>query len=320
MSFESPLYLLALALVPVLAAGYVLHQRRREGFAKRFASPALLPNVVDRAPGRRRHLPLAILLVALAAMIIGVARPHASVTVRREQATVILALDTSRSMKADDVRPTRLAAARRAAKAFLRQIPAKYRVGVISFGTRALVSVPPTRDRSLVKTGLNELRPGEGTALGDAVALAVKLGRKQRTKDGHLPPESVLMISDGARDGGRTTPEAAAKQAKAAHVAVYTVLVGTEEGTITVTLTGGLRQVIRVPPSPDTLRQVAETTGGRMFTAPNDSRLRDVYEQLGSRLGHRTQDREVSDLFAGGSAALMLLGGGLSLFWFRQVP
>jgi Ca-activated chloride channel family protein len=319
-TFATPLALVGLVLVPLLVAGYVVHERRRERYAARFATPALLPNVVDRAPGWRRHLPVAILLVALAAMIVGVARPHASVTVKREEATIVLAIDTSRSMKAADVKPTRLSAARRAAKAFLRKIPAKYRVGVVSFGTRASTAVPPTRNRSLVKRALNSLRPGEGTALGDGVVLGVHLGRQQRGKGGVVPPESILLISDGARDGGRTSPKDASKKAKRAHVPVYTVLVGTQEGTITETLTGGFRQIVHVPPSPSTLEQVADATGGRMFKATNDSRLRSVYERLGSRLGHRKQNREVSDVFAGGSAGLLLLGGALSMLWFRRVP
>src|SRR5439155_16485655 len=125
MSFEWPLALLALPAVPLLVALYVRHERRRTVFAARFGNPALLPNLVDRSPGRRRHLPLAILLVALTAMIVGVARPHATVSVRREEATVILAVDVSRSMRAKDVEPTRLDAARTTAEAFLAKVPKK---------------------------------------------------------------------------------------------------------------------------------------------------------------------------------------------------
>jgi Ca-activated chloride channel homolog len=320
MSFQWPIALAALAVVPLALGLYVLHERRRPAYAARFGNPALLPNVVDRAPGWRRHLPIAVLLVALAAMAVGVARPHATVSVKREDATVVLAVDVSRSMGAKDVKPSRLAAARAAAGAFLAKVPEKFRVGLVSFASRAVVVVPPTEDRALVRAGLQTLRPGEGTAIGDAVSLAAQLGLRQRTSDGKTPPISVLLISDGARDGGRVTPQAAAQRAKKLHVPVYTVLVGTEDGVVEKTLTGGFRQITRVPPSPDTLRTLARATGGQFFTATDDERLRDVYEQLGSRIGSRSQRREVTDLFAGGSAVLLLAGGALSAVWFRRLP
>jgi Ca-activated chloride channel family protein len=319
-SFHSPFVLVALAVIPLIVALYIYRERNRTSFAARFGNPALLPNVVDRAPGRRRHLPLAVLLAALAAMIVGVARPHATVTVKREEATVVLAMDVSRSMTAPDVTPTRLEAARAAASAFLGKVPTKFRVGVVSFASRAVLAVPPTDDRSLVEAGLRALRPGEGTALGDAVALATQVGRRQRSSDGVVPPTAVLLISDGARMGGRTAPIVAARRARALHVPVYTVLVGTPNGVVERPLPGGLREIIRVPPSPATLRQVAKTSGGEFFTATTDTRLKEVYEQLGSRLGHRKRDREITDVFAGGSAALLLAGAALSALWFRRVP
>jgi len=319
-TFQSPLALLGLLVVPLLVAAYVRHERGRGSYVARFANLALLPNLVDRAPGWRRHLPVAILLVALAAMVVGVARPHATVSVPREEATVILAIDVSRSMAAKDVEPSRLGAARAAANAFLRKVPEKFRVGVVSFASRAVVAVPPTADRSLVRAALAALRPGEGTALGDAIALSAQLGQRERRADGTRPPTAVLLISDGTRMGGRTTPQASSQRARSQRIPVYTVVLGTENGTVEQTLTGGFRQIVQVPPSPDTLRQVAQTTGGLFFTAKNDARLRDVYERLGSRIGHRRESREMTDVFAGGSAALLLAGGALSALWFRRVP
>ncbi len=177
MSLQSPLYLLTLLAVPPVIAGYVLFQRRRARTAGRFASLDLLPNVVERSPGWRRHLPPAIFLVALAALLVGMARPQAIVSVRREEATVVLAIDTSRSMAATDVAPTRLAAARSAAKRFLEGVPVKYRVGVVAFASQAQVVAPATRDREIVRAALDALRPGEGTALGDAIARATDVGR-----------------------------------------------------------------------------------------------------------------------------------------------
>jgi Ca-activated chloride channel family protein len=191
---------------------------------------------------------------------------------------------------------------------------------VIGFAGRAYVAVPPTEDRALVRSALDSLKSGQGTALGDAVALGTRLARSERTSDGRIPPTAMLIISDGAQMSGRTTPSAAAAQAKAQHIPVYTVVVGTQDGVVNVPLAGGYQAQLRVPPSPDTLRTLARATGGQFFTAPDAARLQQVYKNLGSRLGHRRQKRELSDLFAGGSAAFLLFGGALSAAWFRRVP
>ena len=302
MSFAWPLALVGLVVVPVLVGLYVWHDRRRSRVAERFGNPALLPNVVDREPGRLRYLPLVVLLVALALMIVGVARPHATVNVSREEATVVLALDVSRSMKAEDVEPTRLDAARNSAKAFLEEVPEKFRVGLVTFATRAVVALPPTQDRELAARALDTLKPGEGTAIGDAVALSLQMGRRQREEDGAIPPTSVLVISDGARDGGILEPEAAAERARKLGVPVYTVLVGTPEGVVEETLPGGFRRLIQVPTNPEILTQLAEISGGEFFTAVDDEGLAKVYEELGSRLGTKEEDREITDFFAAGSA------------------
>jgi Ca-activated chloride channel family protein len=320
MSFQSPLALIGLVLVPVLVGLYVVRERRRESYASRFTTPALLPNLVDAAPGWRRHLPLALFIVALTAMIVGVARPHASVSVQREEATVLIAIDSSLSMSSQDVRPSRLIAAQRAAQAFVDGMPKKFRVGVIGFSGRAYVAVPPTEERGLVRSALRSLKSGQGTALGDAVALGSRLARAERTSDGKIPPTAMLVISDGAQMSGRTTPAVAAAQARSLHIPVYTVVVGTPEGVVNVPLAGGYQAQLRVPPSPETLRAVARVTGAQFFTAPDAKSLRRIYEKLGSRLGHRREKREITDLFAGGSAAFLLFGGALSALWFRRVP
>ena len=320
MTFEWPLALIGLVVLPLLVALYVRHERRRLDYASRFTTPGLLPNLVDASPRWRRHLPLAILLVALAAMVVGVARPHANVSVKREQATVILAIDTSLSMGADDVRPTRLDAARNTARSFLDKLPDKYRVAIVGFAGRAYVALPPSDDRDLAATALRSLHTAEGTSLGDAVALGTRIAGQQRASDGTRPPAAIIVISDGAQLSGRTTPAAAALRARNAHIPVYSVLVGTQDGVITVQLQGGFQAQIRVPPSPQTLQTVSQVTGGRFFAAPTTAHLRQVYERLGSRLGSHKQSREVTDIFAGGSAALLLVGGALSALWFRRVP
>jgi Ca-activated chloride channel homolog len=304
----------------VLVAAYVLRERRRETFAERFTTPALLPNLVADAPGWRRHLPVALLLVGLAAMVVGVARPHASVNVQREEATVIIAIDTSLSMQSQDVRPSRLGAAEEAARVFVGELPKRFRVAVIGFSGRAYLALAPTEDRDLAATALRSLRPGEGTALGDAVALGTKLAKQERASDGTVPPTAMLVISDGAQMSGRTTPVVAAQQALRAHIPIYSVVIGTPDGVVNVPVAGGYQAQLRVPPSPDTLRMISRVTGGRLFTAPDKQGLQDVYRRLGSRLGHRRQSREITDFFAGGSAAFLLVGGALSSLWFRRVP
>lgn len=318
MRFDWPLALAALAALPILVAIYVDRDRRRVASQAEFGNPDLIPNVVDRSPGRLRYLPPLTLLVALVFLIVGVARPHATVNVKREEATIVLAIDVSRSMKANDVEPNRLDAARLAAKTFLDQVPDKFQVGVVSFATRAVVGVAPTADRSLVVSALDTLKPGEGTAIGDAVALSLLVGRP-KGENVQAPPRAVVVISDGAQDGGRIQPDEAVAQAKKLGVPVYTVLVGTEAGVVEEKVTGGYRRIIRVPANPKTLQQVAAGTGGEYFAAPDAEGLQKVYDELGSRLGTRKQDREITDLFAALAAALLLVGGVTSAFFLKGV-
>jgi Ca-activated chloride channel homolog len=320
MSFDWPLVLIALAALPIVVALYIDRDKRRVASQARFGNPDLLPNVVDREPGRLRYLSPLVLLVALVFMIIGVARPHAIVSVPREEATIILAMDSSRSMKATDVEPTRLDAARTAAKTFLDEVPEKYRVGVVSFATRAAVGVAPTEDRALVATALDTMRPGEGTAIGDAVALSLRVGRAQENAEEPPPPRAIVLMSDGLRDGGRVEPEEAANEAKRRGVPVYSVLVGTPDGVVEEELIGGFRRIIRVPTNPETLEQVASASGGKFFAAPDVESLGEVYEGLGSRLGSREQDREITDVFAALAAALLLVAATISAFLFQRVP
>jgi Ca-activated chloride channel family protein len=317
-SFERPLVLVALVAIPALVLLWRAHERRREAQAAAFSSPALVPNLVSEQPGRRRIVPLGLLLLALVALILGAARPHANIRVPRKEATVVLAIDVSRSMTATDVRPTRLDAARHAAEALLDKVPKTYSIAVVGFGTRAFVALPPTTDRVLAEDALVSLEPSEGTAIGDAVGLATKIATQHRTADGSVPPATVLLISDGTRDGGQTSPLAAARKARAAHIPVSTVLVGTAAGVVTTKLVGGYNEQIRVPPSPGTLQAVARLSGGRFFRARTATALTSAYTALATRIGHKTQNRQITDLFAGGAIVLLLFGGGLSALWFRR--
>lgn len=317
MTFDKPLVLIALAAIPVLYALWRLNDRRRSSRAAAFANPALVPNLVSGTPGLRRTIPLALFFLAITALVVGAARPRANVRVPRKEATIVLTIDVSRSMTATDVAPSRLAAAQRAAEAFLTKIPDRYSVGVVGFGTRAFVALPPTTDRTLAQDALQSLTPSEGTAIGDAVVLSTRLSKKQRA-DGVMPPASVLVISDGAPDGGRTSPLAAAQAARKAHIPVSTVLVGTGNGVVTAKLTGGYSEQIHVPPSPSTLQKIAQLSGGQYFRAHTSNALTSVYKKLATRVGHKTEHRQITDVFAGGAILLLLTGGGLSAFWFRR--
>jgi Ca-activated chloride channel family protein len=319
-SFARPLALVGLVAVPVIVLLWIRYDRRRRAGAARFASPALVPNLIDRRPERLRLVPPVLFLLALTALIVGMARPHANIKVPRHEATVVLAIDVSRSMQAKDVTPTRLDAAKEAANQFLAKVPKEYSVALVGFGSRAFVAVPPTLDRSVVSNGLDDLVPGQGTAIGDAVVLSAQLGERQRAVYGTVPPTSVLMISDGAPDGGRTSVAVATRKARALHVPVSTVLVGTPNGIVTQKLVGGYTEQIRVPPSPGTLTAIAQGTGGKFFQARTSSALDAVYRHLATRIGHRTENREMTDLFAAIAIVLLLTGGALSAFWFRRVP
>lgn len=320
MSFDWPLALLALLLVPALVGLYVWRERRRVASASRFTNPDLLPNLVSRTPGRRRYVPLALLLLALSTMLVGVARPHATVSVPREEATIVLAVDVSDSMRSKDVAPTRLVAARRAVREFVADVPEKYRVGLVSFNARAIAVVPPTRDRAAIEDGLASLRPGPGTAIGDAIQISVDIARRSGSRREAPPPAAIVLLSDGAQTVGRVRAPAAARRARALRTPVYTVVIGTPNGTIERTLVGGFREITRVPSNPQALDEVARASGGEAFAAADADSLERVYEQLGSQLGSRKEEREITDYFSAGAAFFLLAGGALSTLWFRRVP
>jgi Ca-activated chloride channel homolog len=320
-SFDWPLALLALIAVPIVLAAYVFLDRRRAGPAAQFAAPALFPNVVARSPGRLRHLPAAVLLLGVIALLVGFARPHATISVPREEATVMLALDVSRSMTATDVEPSRLAAARFAAQRFLQQVPESFRVGVVVFATRAHVAAPPTEDRAVARDALTTVRPGEGTALSEAIDLSLRAARSVAGEESpEAPPASVLLISDGAQTQGQGLPIQAARRARSVGIPIFTIVLGTPDGIVERELPGGFTERIRVPPDPQALRQVAVTSRGEFFTAAGADELRRVYDELGSRLGHRPKRAEVTVALAGAGMALLLVAGGLSTLLFRRLP
>ncbi|HJU47891.1 MAG TPA: VWA domain-containing protein [Gaiellaceae bacterium] len=324
MTFAWPIALCGLGLVALALVAYLVSQRRRRRYAVRFTNLALLENIVADTPRWRRHLPPALTLLALSALVVGVARPEVAVAVPREEATVILAMDSSGSMTATDVEPDRMTAAREAASSFVDGLPDGFRVGVVSFSNEADVVVPPTDDHDEVLRGLGTLQADNGTALGDAIARSVDLGvsslDEEPSVDEDGNPLIVLVLSDGASTTGDFEPLEAAQKAADAHVPVYTIALGTENGTVEGPDGYGGTRTIRVPPDPETLSQVAETTGGEFFEAPDGDALQSVYDAIGSQVGVKQEKRELTVAFTAAGAALLLAGAALSTLWFARLP
>ncbi len=316
-SFQSPWWLLALVLVPLAVAGYLALQSRRREYAVRFSSLATLASVVPRSPGWRRHLPPALLLLSLLALALALARPEATFSVPRERASVMLVTDTSGSMAAEDVEPDRLTAARAAANAFLDEVPAKIRVGLVAFSSTSAVLQTPTTDRPAVRDGLQTIQAGGGTATGDGIEAGLRAlnAQNQNRSEAERIPGAIVLLSDGKATSG-ADPANVARKARQARVPIYTVALGTQDGSI-VTPDG---QELNVPPDLDALRAIAETSGGKFFDAPSADALKSAYADLGSRLGTEPEKREVTSAFAGGALLLLLAGAGLGLLWFGRLP
>jgi Ca-activated chloride channel family protein len=322
MSFASPFVLWGLLLIPVALLGYWLLQRRRVKYAARFTNLDLLVNVVDATPGRRRHLPALLALAALAALIVAMARPQAVVAVPREDATVVLTMDSSASMTATDVAPSRLDAAKSAASTFLDQVPDRFRVGLVSFSSAVRVLEEPTDDRDAVRSSLDSIQGDIGTALGDAIEASVALADDpEATEDavGEKPLFAVLLLSDGANTTG-SEPLAVVDEAKEAGIPIYTIALGTPDGTVEITNDYGQTETVNVPPDATTLRQIAEETGGRFFEAPTEADLRAVYEEIGSQVSWEDDERELTAALAGAGAVFLLIGASLSALWFGRIP
>jgi Ca-activated chloride channel family protein len=353
MSFQSPWLLLALPLLGVAVALWFLAERRRMRYAVHFTNLDVLATVVS---GRSwlRVVPAALFGLALASLLVALARPHVERTFLKERATVILVIDTSRSMQAEDVPPTRLAAAQEAVQMFLDQVPDRLRVGLIVFAGEAQVATPPTRDHELVRTAVDEIESFlvyGGTAIGDALESAVELGRRVEESEPiegeeivfRVPaaetrslaqagedeqgeegqgPVSILFLSDGSQTRGILQPLEGAALAKEARFPVYTVSLGTPEGVIDRGPFGfgGPNERIPVPPDPETLRAIAETTGGEFTDARTAEALEAAYSNLGSKLGREPGESEVTFLVVAAAALLLLLAGILSAVVSPRLP
>lgn len=320
------------AALPLLAAAYVLILGRRKKAPVRYASLGIVRQAMRGGPAIRRHVPPLLLLVGLAAMLLSVARPAAVITLPSSHDTVVLAIDVSGSMRADDVLPSRLAAAQAAAKAFIAEQPAHTRIGIVEFSSAAALLQPPTRSREDLERTIDSLRPQSATALGSAILVALKTvfpdvdidlqsSRAQRRADApraSVPPGSfksavVILLTDGQNSAG-PDPLEAARMAAQRGLRIYTVGFGTENGEIR--WDGGAS--MRVSLDEPTLRTIAELTGAEYFRAASALQLKEVYRSLSSSSILEKGPSEITALFCAAGALALVLAGLLSLAWFSR--
>jgi Ca-activated chloride channel family protein len=312
-------------------------------YAVRFTNVDVLAGVVA-VRSWRKFVPLALFLLALAALCVAVARPEHTTLVTKDRATVILVVDVSRSMESKDVKPSRIGAATAAVRKFLDKAPDRLQVGLIAFAGDPAVAAPPTTDHNLVRQALGTLEwyPSfGGTAIGDALAEAVRLGEQAvGVGNGNLASVttaaaqrthglvSILFLSDGAQTRGQLLPLQGAERARAAGIPVYTVALGTPNGTLQFGFAPpqgfpggfGFSRSVPVPPDPATLRAIADHTGGKFYEARNAKTLNAAYSSLGSRLGRKPGKTEITYVFLAIAAALLIGAGVLSAAWSPRLP
>jgi Ca-activated chloride channel family protein len=320
MGFLSPERLWLLLGLAALIAGYVVLQRRRSRYAVRFTNLRLLDRLVPRRPAWRRHVPAALFLVMLGLLVVGFARPTADVKVPRERATVIIAVDVSTSMLADDVSPDRLTAAKAAAHEFAAGLPEQFNVGLVAFAGSASVIIAPITDRQALDNGIERLAEGStgigGTAIGEAISTSLE---SIRTLDAQAadepPPARIVLLSDGANTSGRD-PDEAATEANTMNVPVDTISFGTTAGEIA--RRGGV--AMSVPVDGETLRGVADKTKGGYHEADSKEELQAVYADIGSSVGYVKERADVSARFIGLALLIAVAAALASMFWFSRIP
>ncbi|HEX5598963.1 MAG TPA: VWA domain-containing protein [Micromonosporaceae bacterium] len=313
--FLEPWALLALLPVVAVAGGYLWRQLRRRSYAVRFTNVELLSTLAPKGLGWRRHASAGMFLLSLVALATAMARPAIDTQQPLERATIMMAIDVSLSMQAEDVAPSRIEAAQEAAKQFVAELPETYNLGLVAFAKSANVLVPPSKDRSAVIQAIDGLTLAEATATGEAVFTCLEAIRMVPADGAQSPPPArIVLLSDGYRTAGRSIEEAAAA-ASAANVAVSTIAFGTDSGVVDI---GG--QLQRVPVDRLALSELADTTGGFFYEAASVSELKNVYEDMGSSIGHRTEPREITQWYAGIALLFALSAGGMSLLWTSRLP
>ena len=314
MSFQSPLWLIALVPVVALAALYVVKQLRRRVYAARFSQTGLAQSLLPKRAGWVRHVAFGLTLTSLLALVLSLAQPSTEVRVPRETATVVLALDVSLSMQAEDIEPSRFEAMKDAATDFVELLPPRINLGLVAFSGSASTLVAPTTDRDQVNAAISTLELSEATAIGEAIftsltTISTFQSSLDVAEDDELPPARILLLSDGYNTVGRENTQAIAA-AQGAGVQVSTIAFGTDYGSIEI---GG--EVTPVPIDRDALRAIAEETGGQYNEARTRAELEAVYDDLGSQIGYTTEPQDVSYWFV--RVATLLLACGLGLAAWR---
>jgi Ca-activated chloride channel homolog len=351
MSFGHPWLLLSLAVIPAALAASRLAARRRMRYAVRYTNVDVLATVLATGRPWRRWLAAGTFLLAVTTLCVAVSRPHVRRMVVSDNATVVLVLDVSGSMQAQDVKPTRLVAAQRALHTFLAKVPPQLKVGLVLFAGEAEVATPPTTDHALVNEAVDEadfFRGFGGTAIGDAIAAAVKVGLRSAGLPARsvstAPPApelasyrlaagrqastlvSILFLSDGHQTRGVLEPLQGADRARAAGIPVYTVALGTTGNTTLRGYPGGFPGAGTgfgrrgLSPDPRTLHAIATVTGGKFYRAKSAGAVQDAYASLGAKLGRKPGSTEVTDLFLMAAAGLLVLAGALSALVAPRLP
>lgn len=314
MTFSAPVWLAALALIPLALAALYWARRRARRYAVRFTAVSTLQEALGPASAWRRRIPLVFLLAAVAALAFSLARPRVSYSAPVDEASVMLVSDESGSMAATDVQPSRLGATEHAATTFIKQLPAKARVGAIAFSTGTNSVQAPVTNHGAALSVINSQTANGGTDTGDALALALQLLHGAQAKH---PPSAVVLLSDGAANEGQD-PTTVARQAAQDKIPIYTVALGTPGGVLPGA--GAFGASVPVPPDPQLMAQIAQLSGGRSFDAQSAGDLSSIYNGLAQKLGRVTRRRTVSAEFALGGLVLLLfaLAGGTR--WSPRLP
>jgi Ca-activated chloride channel family protein len=301
--------------VVALAVAYALLQRRRRGQAVRFPNLPLIDQVAPRESRWRCQVPAAAFMATLALLVTGFARPTTDVEVAQDRATVVILLDSSVSMQAKDVVPSRFAAAKDAARQFVSDLPERFRVGLVSYAASASSSAPPTTDRDLVRAALDGIKLTGGTAIGDAIYVGLDMISsldEQAAED--PPPAAIVLLSDGGQTTGRAV-ESAAEAAATADVPVHTIVYGTPDGMIETS-----KGPTSVPADKPLMRSIAQTTGGTYYEAASDVQIRQVYKDIGTSMAYRTERQDVSSWFIGAALLAALATVSAAVLWFPRLP
>jgi len=315
MSFAEPLLLFALLLAPLAVLAQIFAQRRARRHAVRFTAVPALKLALASVPTWRRHVPAALAVAAIAALAVALAKPQRTVAVPLERASIMLVTDHSRSMLAGDVQPDRLTAAKAAARTFLDRIPARVRVGVVTYSDTPDAVHAPSQNHDDAAAVIQGQQADGATATGEALQTAADTITQDR-RNGHRAPAAIVLLSDGKTTAGRD-PVQVAETARRLKIPIYTVSLGTRAATVP---NPGYGPPLAAAPDPQTLARIAEASGGQAFTARDEQELSAVYKALGSQLSTKKQHREITAGFAIAGSLLLLGAATASVRWGGVLP